>query len=49
MELESASLRVAKVVAVGSEGVINVRLLAPGRREFFDDFHQATRGVLIAQ
>jgi Cupredoxin-like domain len=49
MEFESVSLRVEKVVAGGSEGVVNVRALAPGRYEFFDDFHQETRGVLVVQ
>ena len=49
MEFESVSLRVEKVVAAGSEGVINVRPLAPGRYEFFDDFHQQTRGVLVVK
>jgi Cupredoxin-like domain len=49
MEFESVSLRVEKVVAAGSEGVINVRALSPGRYEFFDDFHQQTRGVLVVQ
>src|SRR5215472_9429468 len=47
MEFESVSLRVEKVIAAGSEGVVNVRALAPGRYEFFDDFHQETRGTLI--
>ena len=51
MEFESASLRVEKlkVIAPGSEGVVNVRALAPGRYEFFDDFHQQTRGVLVVE
>ncbi len=49
MEFESTSLRVEKVIAPGSEGVVNVRALAPGRYEFFDDFHQETRGTLIVQ
>jgi hypothetical protein len=49
MEFESVSLRVEKVIAAGSEGVVNVRALAPGRYEFFDDFHQETRGTLIVQ
>jgi Cupredoxin-like domain len=49
MEFESTSLRVEKVVAPGSEGVVNVRALAPGRYEFFDDFHQQTRGTLVVQ
>jgi hypothetical protein len=48
-EFESRSLRVEKVVAVGSEGVVSVRRLAPGRYEFFDDLHQQTRGVLVVQ
>lgn len=49
MEFESVSLRVEKVVAGGGEGVVNVRALAPGRYEFFDDFHQQTRGTLVVQ
>jgi hypothetical protein len=49
MEFESNSLRVEKVIAPGSEGVVNVRALAPGRYEFFDDFHQETRGVLVVE
>jgi hypothetical protein len=49
MEFESVSLRVEKVIAAGSEGVVNVRALAPGRYEFFDDFHQETRGTRIVQ
>jgi hypothetical protein len=49
MEFESVSLRVEKVVAPSSEGVINIRPLAPGRYEFIDDFHQETRGTLIVQ
>lgn len=49
MEFESVSLRVEKVVAPSSEGVVNVRALAPGRYEFFDDFHQETRGVLVVE
>jgi hypothetical protein len=49
MEFESVSLRVEKVITPGSEGVVNVRPLAPGRYEFFDDFHQETRGTLVVQ
>jgi hypothetical protein len=49
IEFESVSLRVEKVVAPGSEGVVNIRPLAPGRYEFFDDFHQETRGILVVQ
>src|SRR5690348_13043232 len=44
MEFESMSLRVEKVIPPGGEGTVNVRPLAPGRYEFFDDFHHETRG-----
>lgn len=49
MEFESVSLRVEKVVPPGGEGIIHVRALAPGRYEFYDDFHEETRGVLVVQ
>jgi len=49
MEFESRALRVEKVISAGGEGVVNVRALAPGRYEFFDDFHQQTRGFLVVQ
>ena len=38
-----------KVVAAGSEGVVNVRALKPGRYEFFDDFNDKARGALTVQ
>jgi hypothetical protein len=49
IEFESVSLRVEKVIASGSAGAVNVRPLAPGRYEFFDDFHQEARGVLVVE
>ncbi len=49
MEFESKSLRVEKVVAAKSDGVINVRALKPGRYEFFDDFNEKARGTLVVQ
>jgi hypothetical protein len=49
MEFESVRLRVEKVVAPNTEGVINVRALSPGRYEFFDDFHKQTRGTLVVE
>lgn len=49
MEFESKSLRVEKVIAAGGQGVVNVRALAPGRYEFFDDFHQQNRGFLVVK
>jgi hypothetical protein len=49
MEFESVTLRVEKVVTGNGEGVIRIRPLAPGRYNFFDDFHQQTTGVLVVQ
>ena len=49
MEFESTSLRVEKVVAANSEGVINVRARKPGRYEFYDDFNDKARGALTVQ
>src|SRR4051794_14991474 len=49
MEFESKSLRLEKVVAANSEGVINVRALKPGRYEFYDDFNEKARGALVVQ
>jgi Cupredoxin-like domain len=49
MEFESKALRVEKVVAAKSEGVINVRALKPGRYEFYDDFNEKARGALTVQ
>jgi hypothetical protein len=49
MEFESKTLRVEKVVAANSEGVINIRALKPGRYEFYDDFNEKARGALTVQ
>ncbi|HEY6025044.1 MAG TPA: cupredoxin domain-containing protein [Pseudolabrys sp.] len=49
MEFESVSLRVEKVVAGNSEGIIRLRPLEPGSYNFFDDFHQETNGVLVVR
>src|SRR6266849_2556928 len=49
MEFESKSLRVEKVVAAKSEGVINIRALKPGRYEFYDDFNEKARGAMNVQ
>jgi cupredoxin-like protein len=49
IEFESVSLRVEKVIAAGSAGSVHVRALAPGRYEFFDDFHQEARGALVVE
>ncbi len=49
IEFESTSLRVEKVVAAKSEGIVNVRALSPGRYEFYDDFNDKARGALTVQ
>ena len=49
MEFESKSLRMEKVVAAKSEGMINVRPPKPGRYEFYDDFKEKARGALNVQ
>ncbi len=49
MEFESKALRIEKVVAANTEGVINVRALKPGRYEFYDDFNEKARGALTVQ
>src|SRR5689334_6822303 len=49
MEFESVSLRVEKVVAGNSEGIIRLRPLEPGSYNFFDDFNQATNGTLVVR
>lgn len=48
-EFESTSLHREKVVAPGASATIFVGPLKPGRYEFFDDFHPATRGVIVVQ
>ncbi|MBI3436655.1 MAG: cupredoxin domain-containing protein [Proteobacteria bacterium] len=49
-EFESVSLRVEKIIAAKSEGVVNLRPLQPGRYKFFDDFHRDTaQGTLVVQ
>jgi hypothetical protein len=49
MEFESVSLRVEKVVAGNSEGIIRLRPLEPGSYNFFDDFNQQTNGTLVVK
>jgi hypothetical protein len=46
-EFESSDLHFEKIVPVGSEVVVYVHPLKPGRYNFFDDFHHATQGYLI--
>ncbi len=49
-EFESRTLKVEKVIAGKSEGTVRIGTLAPGRYEFFGEYHEATaKGVLIAE
>lgn len=48
-EFESVQFHREKVVGPGSEITLFVGPLDPGSYEFFDDFHPATRGHLIAK
>jgi len=49
MEFESKALKVEKVVAPNSEGVVRVGPLKPGKYEFFDDFNLSNRGTLVVE
>jgi plastocyanin len=46
-EFESSDLHFEKIVPVGSEAVVYVRALQPGRYNFYDDFHRDTQGFLV--
>lgn len=46
-EFESSDLHFEKIVPVGTEAVVYVRPLQPGRYNFYDDFHHATQGYLV--
>jgi len=48
-EFESHSLKREKVVPPGGTVSVFVGPLKPGRYEFIDDFHPATKGVLVVQ
>jgi hypothetical protein len=48
-EFEMGSPPLEKMIQPGAEGRMRVRPLAPGRFEFFDDFHPEARGALVAE
>ncbi|HKS89118.1 MAG TPA: cupredoxin domain-containing protein, partial [Stellaceae bacterium] len=48
-EFESTSLHREKVVTPGGSVSVYVGPLGPGRYEFFDDFHPATRGFVVVK
>lgn len=49
-EFDSTSLKVEKVVAGHSKGMVRLRALAPGKYPFMGEYHSATaQGMVIAQ
>ncbi|HLL27262.1 MAG TPA: cupredoxin domain-containing protein [Xanthobacteraceae bacterium] len=49
-EFDSRALKVEKVIAGKSEGIVRISSLAPGRYEFIGEYHEDTaKGVLIAE
>jgi plastocyanin len=49
-EFESNSLKVEKIIPGKSKGLVRIGPLAPGRYDFFGDFHQDTaKGIVIAE
>lgn len=48
-EFESAELNREKVVPPGQTVTISIGPLAPGTYPFFDDFHQSTKGQMVAK
>jgi hypothetical protein len=48
-EFESTSLHREKVIAPGGAASVYIGPLQAGRYEFFDDFHPATRGIVVAK
>jgi hypothetical protein len=48
-EFESNALHREKVIPPGGTASVFVGPLNPGRYEFFDDFHPATKGVVVVQ
>jgi plastocyanin len=48
-EFESSELNREKVVPAGQSAVIYIGPLSPGTYPFFDDFHQSTRGRIVAK
>ncbi|MGP8123036.1 MAG: cupredoxin domain-containing protein [Xanthobacteraceae bacterium] len=49
IEFESKTLHVEKVIAAGTEGIINLRPQKPGRYEYFNDFDHEVRGALVVK
>lgn len=49
-EFDSTALRIEKVIGGGSQGIVRLRGLKPGRYPFMGEFHAATaQGVVIVE
>jgi plastocyanin len=48
-EFESQQMRREKVIPPGGTVSVYIGPLNPGRYEFFDDFHPASRGAVLAR
>jgi len=49
-EFDSAALKVEKVIAGKSQGVVHISPLKPGKYEFVGEYHEDTaKGVMIAE
>ena len=48
-EFEMSAPSLEKMVQPGAEGRVRVRPLAPGRYDFFDDFHPDAKGAIVAE
>ncbi|HEX7727027.1 MAG TPA: cupredoxin domain-containing protein [Rhizomicrobium sp.] len=49
-EFDSTALKVEKVIAGGSDGMVRIRPLSPGKYPFMGEYHSATaQGVVIVQ
>jgi plastocyanin len=49
-EFESPALKVEKVIAGKSKGVVRIGPLAPGRYPFIGEYHEATaKGTVVAE
>lgn len=49
-EFDSSALKIEKVIAAGSYGVVHLRPLGPGRYPFTGEFHSDTaKGVVVSE
>ena len=49
-EFDSSSLKVEKVVAGGSDGMVRIRPLSPGKYPFMGEYHSSTaQGLVIVK